>query len=240
MYRGMLYRMKVLLIIPAYNEAESLPSLLTELQDYPQYDIVVINDCSQDDTAAVAREFNVPCVSLPVNLGLSGGVQTGFLYAEENGYDVCVQIDGDGQHIPEEIAKLIGKIEAGYDIAIGSRFLDNTGKYEQSLLRGLGAKYISFLIRVFSGLKLTDPTSGMRAFERGIFTKMADATNERPEPDTILAYARRKKKIVEIQVDMRERTAGESYLTLPHAIRYMIENTLSCFYVVFKVRRKRG
>lgn len=232
--------MKVLLIIPAYNEAESLPSLLTELVAYPQYDIIVINDCSTDDTAAIAESYGVNCVSLPVNVGLSGGVQTGFLYAEEHDYDICIQIDGDGQHIPEEIEKLVRKIEEGYDIAIGSRFLEQTGKYKQSFFRDIGAKYLSFLIKVFSGLKLTDPTSGMRAFKRNIFAKMAYSTNERPEPDTILAYARRKKRIVEVQVDMRERIAGESYLTLPKAIRYMIENTLSCIFVVFKVRKKRG
>ena len=232
--------MKILLIIPAYNEADSLPSLLTELVDYPQYDIVVINDASKDDTAKVAAQYNVPCVSLPVNLGLSGAVQTGFLYATEYQYDVCIQIDGDGQHVPAEIAKLVKKMEEGNDIVIGSRFLENNGKYEQSFFRSFGAKYLTFLIKAFSGLKLTDPTSGMRAFRRNIFVKMAYETNERPEPDTILAYARRKKKIVEVQVDMRERMAGESYLRLPQAIRYMVENTLSCFFVVFKVRKKRG
>lgn len=232
--------MKILLIIPAYNEADSLPSLLTELVDYPQYDIVVINDASKDDTAKVAAQYNVPCVSLPVNLGLSGAVQTGFLYATEYQYDVCIQIDGDGQHVPAEIAKLVKKMEEGNDIVIGSRFLESNGKYEQSFFRAFGAKYLTFLIKAFSGLKLTDPTSGMRAFRRNIFVKMAYETNERPEPDTILAYARRKKKIVEVQVDMRERMAGESYLRLPQAIRYMVENTLSCFFVVFKVRKKRG
>jgi len=231
--------MKTLLIIPAYNEAASLPALLEELNQYQAYDVVVIDDASSDGTAAVVKEYGEECITLPVNLGLSGGVQTGFLYGLKNGYDVCVQIDGDGQHIPGEIKKLLTKIEDGYDIVIGSRFLAGDNNYGQSFLRSLGARYISFLIRIFSGVKLTDPTSGMRAFSRDVFTEMAMATNERPEPDTMLAYARSGKKIVEVSVQMRERQAGTSYLTLTKSLRYMIENSLSCIYVVLKVKRKR-
>jgi len=231
--------MKILLIIPAYNEAASLPTLLTELQQYPDYDVVVVNDASADGTADIAKQYGAPCLSLPVNMGLSAAVQTGFLYGVNNNYDVCVQIDGDGQHIPSEIAKLLVSIEDGYDIVIGSRFLGSKNDYPQSFLRSLGAHYIAFLIRFFSGVKLTDPTSGMRAFGRNVFTEMALATNERPEPDTLLAYARAGKKIIEVPVEMREREAGTSYLTMPKAIRYMIENTLSCIYVVFKVKKKK-
>jgi len=230
--------MKILLIIPAYNEAESLPALLRELDAYPQYDVVVVDDASSDGTATIAKEQGAACISLPVNLGLSGGVQTGFLYGLKNDYGVCVQIDGDGQHIPGEIIKLLAQIESGYDIVIGSRFIGEH-HYEQSFFRSLGARYISFLVRIFSGVRLSDPTSGMRAFGRSVFTEMALATNERPEPDTLLAYARAGKRIVEVPVKMREREAGTSYLTLSRAIRYMIENTLSCIYVVFKVRRKK-
>jgi len=230
--------MKILLIIPAYNEAASLPALLTELKAYPNYDVVVVNDASNDDTAMVAQQYNVECLNLPINLGLAGGVQTGFLYGIKHDYDVCVQIDGDGQHMPSEIKHLLAKIEDGYDIVIGSRFLGKK-HYEQSFFRSLGARYISFLIRLGSGVRLTDPTSGMRAFARPVFTEMALSTNERPEPDTMLAYARGGKTIVEVPVQMRERQAGASYLTVSRSLRYMIENTLSCIYVVFKVRRKK-
>lgn len=232
--------MKILLIIPAYNEEANLPHLLKELKQYPEYDCVVVDDCSKDNTRKVAQRFGVPCVSLPVNLGLSGAVQTGLLYGVENNYDVCVQIDGDGQHVPSEIGKLIEKIVAGYDIVIGSRFLENTQSYEQTFARKIGAKYISFLIKAFSGLVLTDPTSGMRAFNRKIFARMAVSTNERPEPDTVLAYARTGAKIIEVQVDMRDRLMGESYLTPLRAIRYMVENSLSFLFVVLKTKRKRG
>jgi len=232
--------MKILLIIPAYNEEANLPHLLKELKQYPEYDCVVVDDCSKDNTRKVAQRFGVPCVSLPVNLGLSGAVQTGLLYGVENNYDVCVQIDGDGQHVPSEIAKLIEKIATGYDIVIGSRFLENTQSYEQTFARKIGAKYISFLIKIFSGLVLTDPTSGMRAFNRKVFSRMAFSTNERPEPDTVLAYARTGAQIIEVQVEMRDRLMGESYLTPLKAIRYMVENSLSFLFVVLKTKRKRG
>lgn len=231
--------MKVLLIIPAYNEEESIADLLIELQNYPQYDYIVINDCSKDNTEQVVRKYTDNIINLPINLGLSGAVQTGMVYAKRHGYDVCVQIDGDGQHVPSEIWKLVREIENGADIAMGSRFLEKTDSmYEQSFLRDLGAKYIAFLILVFSKLKLTDPTSGMRAFNREIFVQMANAVNERPEPDTILYFARCHYKIKEVQVTMRERVAGESYLTTRKAIKYMFNNSLSFFYVVIKTLGK--
>lgn len=229
--------MKPLLIIPAYNEEECIVDLLKELKGYPQYDVIVINDCSGDATEKLVSEQNVRCISLPINLGLSGAVQTGFKYAVENNYDVCIQIDGDGQHIPAEIEKLVKKIETGTAIAIGSRFLHNSDKYEQTLLRKLGAKHISLMIRMFSGLKLTDPTSGMRAYSKEVFTELANATNERPEPDTMLYFARRGFAIEEVEVEMRERQGGESYLTPLKAVRYMVENTLSFMYVFLRTKK---
>lgn len=229
--------MKTLLIIPAYNEEDSIVGLLKELTEYPDYDIIVINDCSVDKTEQLVLEQDVRCVSLPINLGLSGAVQTGFKYAVENDYQICVQIDGDGQHIPGEIAKLVEEIRSGQDIVIGSRFLINDKKYEQTLLRKLGAKHISVMIRLFSGLKLTDPTSGMRAYSQRVFFELAEATNERPEPDTMLYFARRGFSIKEVEVEMRERQGGESYLTPMKAIRYMIENTLSFIYVFLRTKK---
>lgn len=231
--------MKVLLIIPAYNEAESLPSLLVELKKYPQYDCIVIDDASSDDTSLLAQHAGAHVVTLPTNLGLSGAVQTGFLYAVENKYDVCVQIDGDGQHIPSEIEKLTSQIKNGYHIVIGSRFLEERPKYEQSLSKIIAAGYLAKMIQLFSGMKLTDPTSGMRAFTNDVFSIMAVHPNERPEPDTIMGYIRQGKKVVEVQVDMRERTAGESYLTFGRAMRYMVENTLACILVAIKTKRVR-
>lgn len=229
--------MKVLLIIPAYNEGESLPRLLHELAAYPEYDVLVVDDCSKDNTREIAAEFGVKCVSLPINLGLSGAVQTGLLYGVQSGADVCVQVDGDGQHIPSEIIKLLAVIEQGADIAIGSRFLDKEHAYKQSFSRSLGAKHIAFFVRMLSGLRLTDPTSGMRAFNRAVFTRMAVATNERPEPDTMLFYARKGYVIREVHVTMRERISGTSYLTFWKSIRYMIEHTLSFLFITLKTKR---
>lgn len=229
---------KVLLIIPAYNEAESIGALLEELSNYPQYDYVVINDCSKDDTSKIARDYGATVIDLPINLGLTGAVQTGMMYALKQGYDVCVQIDGDGQHMPSEIYKLIDKINEGVDIAISSRFLEDDQHYDQTFLRALGANHIKFCIKLMSGLTLTDPTSGMRAFTRRVFAQMAQATNERPEPDTILYFARLGYRIEEVQVTMRERMAGESYLTPIKAAKYMIENTISFIFVYLRTFKK--
>ena len=231
--------MKTLLIIPAYNEAKNLPGLLKELRDFPQYDSIVIDDCSQDNTKEVAEAHGVTVIRLPINLGLTGAVQTGMWYGKRKGYDICIQIDGDGQHVPSEIAKLVDGIASGYDIVSGSRFLDGSGGYQQTGLRALGARHISRMIKLFSGVVLTDPTSGMRAFNYKYFSRMALSTNNRPEPDTMLQFAREGAKIKEVQVEMREREHGESYLTLPKAARYMIENTLSFLYVVAKTRKNR-
>ncbi|EHK89648.1 glycosyltransferase family 2 protein [Aggregatibacter actinomycetemcomitans] len=232
--------MKILLIIPCYNESESIISLLDELKDYPEYDYIVINDCSKDNTSKIARNYGANVIDLPINLGLSGCVQTGMMYATKNDYDICIQIDGDGQHMPSEIYKLVDKIKDGVDIAISSRFLESKGSYSQTFLRTLGAKHIQFCIKLFSGLTLTDPTSGMRAFTKNVFQQMAYATNERPEPDTMLYFARLGYRIEEVQVTMRERFAGESYLTPIKAAKYMIENTVSFLFVVFKTLGKRG
>ncbi|MGL4971675.1 MAG: glycosyltransferase family 2 protein [Culicoidibacterales bacterium] len=230
--------MKTLLIIPAFNEEESIVNLLQELRGFPQYDIIVINDCSSDQTEELVREQDVRCISLPINLGLSGAVQTGLKYGREKNYDICVQIDGDGQHVPREIEKLIEEIRNGADIVIGSRFLGEKVRYEQTLFRKLGAQHITLMIWLFSGLKLTDPTSGMRAYNKTVFYEIAEATNERPEPDTMLFFARRGFKIQEVNVEMRERQGGESYLTPWKAVKYMIENTLSFIYVFLRTKKE--
>lgn len=231
--------MKILLIIPAYNESESIEHVLDEIKNFSQYDAVVINDCSTDDTSEKVRKFGGNVIDLPVNLGLSGAVQTGFMYALQNNYDVCIQIDGDGQHIPEEIERLLIEIRKGADIVIGSRFLEKKDAYKQTFLRSMGAKHLQLMIKMFSGLTLTDPTSGMRAFKRSVYEELALATNERPEPDTILYFARKGYEVKEVQVAMRERLAGESYLTTFKSIRYMIDNTLSFFYVLTRTPRKK-
>lgn len=230
--------MKKILIVPCYNEAENLPTLIKEIEEYPEYDVVFINDGSTDTTKQVLEQYEYPQIHLVNNLGLSGAVQTGMLYALKHNYDVCFQIDGDGQHPIGEVSKLVDEVEKGADIVIGSRFLKKK-KYKQTLLRALGAKHITLCIRMFSGVSLTDPTSGMRAYKRNVFEEIATATNERPEPDTMLFFARRGFHIVEADVEMRERMHGESYLTPMKAVHYMIGNTLSFLIVVIKTFRKR-
>lgn len=133
--------MKVLVIIPAYNEAENLPGLFKDLkQAEGDFDILVINDCSKDDTEKVCREHNIKVVSLPVNLGIGGAVQTGYLYALRHGYDIAIQVDGDGQHDPQFIKYLIQRLNEGYDLCIGSRFIENEG-FQSSKARRIGIRY---------------------------------------------------------------------------------------------------
>lgn len=231
--------MRPLLIIPAFNEGKSLGNLLTTLDnEYPQYDYVVVNDCSTDNTEDVAKEYNGKVINLPINLGLSGAIKTGMVYADTKNYDVCVQIDGDGQHLPEYIQPLLDQIQEGYDIVIGSRFLNGDDGYKQTLFRKLGAKWLQFIARIQSKLNLTDPTSGMRVYNKDIYKQIIKDMNARPEPDTIVMYARNGYKIKEVPVVMQERTAGKSHLGgIFSSMRYMIHTTIA---ILLNPRRKVG
>ena len=155
--------MKVLLIIPAYNEEKNLPKLLNEIKKKcPKFDTLVVNDCSKDNTCILLKQCKIQAINLPINLGIGGAVQTGYLYAYYNGYDIAVQIDGDGQHDPIFISNLIDEISNGYDLCIGSRFIDKNG-FQSSFVRKIGISYFSFLIKLFCGEKITDPTSGFKS-----------------------------------------------------------------------------
>src|SRR5471030_750484 len=161
---------KVLIVIPCYNEEASLPSVLHELQQIilPGYQlkILVVNDCSKDNTSVVAKKHSAIVIDLPVNLGIGGAVQTGILYARDNGFDLAIQLDGDGQHPPKELAKMIRfHEETGANIVIGSRFLEKEG-FQSSFARRLGIQYFHWLNRLFTGLHVYDSTSGFRLFDR--------------------------------------------------------------------------
>ena len=164
--------MKILIIIPAYNEELNIARVVDNLiKNYPQYDYIVINDGSRDSTAAICRRNGYQLIDLPINLGLSGAVQTGIRYAIKNGYDAAVQFDGDGQHRPEYIAALADKIQnESVQVAIGSRFV--TEKKERSL-RMLGSSILSLMIRLSTGKKIQDPTSGMRMFGKEVLYEFA-------------------------------------------------------------------
>ena len=200
--------MKVLIIIPAYNEEENILKVVEGLKKtVPQCDYIVINDCSKDRTKKILEENGIPHINLIVNLGLTGAVQTGYKYAWYHGYDAALQFDGDGQHLPEHIPDLIREIENGYDIVIGSRFVREK---KPMSLRMLGSRVITWMIRLTTGKRVTDPTSGMRMINRELIRDYAFEINRKPEPDTLAYQMKRGYRGKEIQVTMQERTAGTS------------------------------
>lgn len=220
---------KILIIIPAYNEEESIVPVITVLQrDYPQFDYVIINDGSSDRTEQICREHDFHLVSQPINLGLAGAFQTGMKYALKNGYDAALQFDADGQHLPQYIQPMLDKLSEGYDIVIGSRFVSEKKPFT---LRMIGNYLISFAIRLTTGKKINDPTSGMRMYNRRMIREFAIQINHTPEPDTISYLMRRGAKVGEVQVEMRERVAGTSYLNLPRSIGYMLQMAVSILVV---------
>lgn len=212
--------MKVLIIIPAYNEEENIVRVVENLRvNYPQFDYVVVNDGSRDRTAQLCREHGYHLVSLPVNLGLAGAVQAGMKYAMANDYDAAIQFDADGQHRPEFIQPMADRLAEGYDIVIGSRFVTEK---KPMTLRMAGSFLISAAIRLTTGKKIKDPTSGMRIYNRRMVREMATQINCSPEPDTISYFIRRGARVSEVQVAMDERVAGTSYLNLTRSAGYML------------------
>ena len=222
--------MKTLVIVPAYNEEGSIVSTVDELcATVPGVDYVIVNDGSRDATARLCREHGFNVIDQPVNLGLTGAFQTGMKYAHRNGYDVALQFDADGQHMPAFIPEIVETMDQQKaDIAIGSRFV--TQKKPVSA-RMMGSNLISALIKVTTGQRINDPTSGMRAYGRAMIEEFAMRPDLSPEPDT-LAFLIRKRhaKVIECQVTMRERTAGQSYLTPLKSISYMLN---ACTSILF-------
>ena len=221
--------MKKIIIIPAYNEQESIKKTVEDIMEKaPHFDYIVINDCSTDKTKEICEteEFNV--IHLPVNLGIGGAVQTGYLYAARNGYDIAVQVDGDGQHDPQFLSKMADYMEAEHaDMVIGSRFIDKEG-FQSSGARRVGIKYFTMLIKLLTGTKITDPTSGLRMVNREIIEFFAEEyPKDYPEPESVVAILRRKKKVLEIPVIMRERSGGVSSISMKKSVYYMIKVSLA-------------
>lgn len=227
--------MRTLLIIPAYNEEGSLASTIESLKASSfDRDYLVINDGSKDRTAEICRENEYPFLDLPVNLGLAGAFQAGMKYAYRHHYDCAIQFDADGQHLPEYIP-LLEKAVQENDIAIGSRFVT---KKKPSSMRMLGSNLIEVAIKLTTGETIKDPTSGMRAFNGRMIEQMAKGLNFGPEPDTVSYLIKRADaKVVEVPVEMAERTAGESYLNLGNSAKYMLRMTVSILFM--QVIRKR-
>ena len=223
-------RDKVLAIIPAYNEEGSLQNTIEELKAVaPEVDFIVINDGSTDSTGGICRANGYPVLDLPVNGGLTVGFQTGMKYAARKGYSYAIQFDADGQHMPRYIDALRKKMdETDADIVIGSRFVQF--KKEHSA-RMFGSRIITFIVKMTTGKRVSDPTSGMRMFNRRMIELFAKDMSLNPEPETIAHLIRKGVMVEEVQVSMRDRTAGESYLNLTRSAAYMIRVCTSILFV---------
>ena len=231
--------MKVLLIIPAYNEEKSILSVYRSIKNYNKknntnYDVIVINDGSSDNTEKILIENNIPHISLIHNLGIGGAVQTGFMYARKNDYDIAVQFDGDGQHDISYVKDIIKPIlDKKADMVIGSRFLDkSTSKFKSSFFRRIGISLISFFIKFICGKKIYDTTSGFRAVNKkliNIFSK--NYPSEYPEPVSTARILKRKYIVKEIPVSMNERNGGVSSIRAWKNIYYMFNVILSIIFV---------
>ena len=226
---------KVLVIIPAYNEEDNIKRVVDNLiGNYPEYDYVVVNDGSRDRTREICKENGYRLLDLPVNLGLAGGFQAGMKYAYRAGYDYAIQFDADGQHRPEYIKPILEKMEDGYDIVIGSRFVEKKKPYS---MRMIGSRLIAGAIRITTGMKMKDPTSGMRMFNRTTMKECAMNMNYGPEPDTVSYLIKNGAKVAEVQAEMDERIAGESYLNAITSAIYMAR-MLTSILVIQNFRKR--
>ena len=221
---------KILLIIPAFNEEESIEKVIDNLTvNYPKLDYIIINDGSKDRTEEICIKRGYNFISLPFNLGLAGGFQAGMKYAAKHGYEYAVQFDADGQHLPEYIEPMRRKMdEEGLDIVIGSRFVTEKMNYSP---RMMGNRLINLCIRITSGKKIKDSTSGMRMYNKRMIRVLAATANMGPEPDTICYCIRSGAKVGEMQVKMEERMAGQSYLSFMRSIKYMIHMCVSILII---------
>lgn len=217
--------MKILLIVPAYNEADNIARVIAGLRSLcPAYDFVVVNDGSTDDTGRILTEQNANAVTHPVNLGLAGAFRTGMKYALKHGYDAAIQFDGDGQHNPEYIAAMAERIADGADIVIGSRFVHAKKDWSP---RMFGSRLIGLAIRLTTGKRVSDPTSGMRLYNKRMIRALAVSADFGPEPDTLAFFLRKGCRVDEVPVTMNERTGGKSYLNFGTSLAYMARMLVS-------------
>ena len=230
---------KILIIIPAYNEEKNILKSYTKIQDFnnqngTNYDVIVINDCSTDKTLKICKENNIPVIPLIHNLGIGGAVQTGYKYAMEHGYDVALQYDGDGQHDVRYVEKIIEPIlKEKVDLTIGSRFIDkNSSQFKSSTARQIGIKIISFFIKLVTGKKIYDVTSGFRAANKIVIADFAKSYPiDYPEPITNTELLKKNYNIKEVAVSMNEREGGISSINSWKTVYFMINVILSVLVV---------
>ena len=233
---------KILIIVPAYNEEENILKTYKSIIDYNKenktnYDVIIINDCSTDKTKSILEENNIPHINLIHNLGIGGAVQTGYKYAYYNDYDIAVQFDGDGQHDIRYVKKITKPIiEKKADMIIGSRFIENIDTFKSSFERRIGIKIISIFIKLVTGKKIYDTTSGFRAVGKDlIYDFSLSYPNEYPEPVTTAEVLKKKYVVDEVSVEMKERTGGTSSISSWKSVYYMLNVCIAL--VAVKVRR---
>ena len=232
--------MKTLVIIPAYNEGECIRDVVNNLVEINNdVDVLVVNDGSKDNTYEQAKQTSARVASLPINLGIGGAVQTGYLYAYQNGYDIAIQYDGDGQHNASYMQQMIEILEQNEaDMVIGSRFVEKTG-YKQTFARMAGIIIIRTIIKIFTRKNIYDPTSGYRAVNRKIIKKFAEEyPHDYPEPDTNIRLLKQKARIKEISVKMNNRETGKSSITPLRSVYYMIKVSLAMIICVIQKNEK--
>ncbi len=223
-------RGRVMAIVPAFNEAGAIGSVVAGIRELdPSFDVVVVDDASTDETARVAAVHGATVLRLPINLGIGGAVQTGFRAALAGGYDFAVRLDGDGQHDPAELPKLLRPLERGEaDVVTGSRFLDGDGEYRPPIARRIGIRWFARLVSVVTRARVTDTTSGFQAFNRrGIALFADDYPADYPEVEATVLVHRHDLRLVEVPVRMLEREHGSSSITVVRSIYYMLKVTLA-------------
>ena len=217
-------------VVPAWNEEGAIGRVVDEIRAFdPTATIVVVDDASSDDTAAVAETHGAIVLRLPFNVGISGAVQTGFRYARDEGYGVAVRFDGDGQHDASELGKLLGPLQTGSaDLVIGSRFVDPGGTYRPPFARRIGIRVFARLVTVLGGQRVTDTTSGFVALNRpGIELFAVEYPHDYPEVESTLVAVRSGLRLAQVQVDMRERQAGTSSITFVRSLYYIVKVMLA-------------
>jgi glycosyltransferase involved in cell wall biosynthesis len=225
-------------IVPALNEAENIGRVIDELRAFdPGLDIVVVDDGSLDGTAQAAAAMGARVLRLPFNLGIGGAVQTGFRFAFENGYDIAVRVDGDGQHDPAQLDRVLAPVLNGEaDIVVGSRFAAiGASGYRSSRTRRIGIRFLAWVVSRIVGQRVTDTTSGFQALNReGIALFARDYPHDYPEVEATVMVFRHRLRLTEVPVEMRERAAGSSSITALRSIYYMVKVLLAIFVGLFR------
>lgn len=236
---------KILIVVPCFNEEAAIAAVVTDINRIKAkheltLDVLAINDCSTDNTLTVLQTLDCLYLDLPVNLGIGGAMQTGYKYAWRNGYDIAVQLDGDGQHPAQELMAILQPImDNRADVVIGSRFLTKEG-FQSSAMRRLGINYFRWLNQTLVGQTIYDSTSGFRAFNRRTLAVVNKYyPDEYPEPEAIVQFGLSNLKMLEVPVQMRERQGGVSSINNGQAIYYMLKVTLGSLFVYARLHRKK-